>query len=69
MQSIKLSRYRMRIKIDKDPLPAEQNNYATKIAKSYIVYDLYTLPKLPLRKFTLKNCLFAATNIVKNSEK
>ena len=28
---IKLSKYRMRIEFDKDPLDVEQNNYLTKI--------------------------------------
>ena len=64
MHSIKLSGYRMRIKFDKDRLAAEQNNYATKIANAYIVYELdswsYSL---------LINCLFGATSIAQNSEK
>ena len=32
-------------------------------------YDLETWPKIPLKKFTIKNCLFGATNMVKNSDK
>ena len=32
-------------------------------------YDLETWPKIPLKKFPIKNCLFGATNIVKNSDK
>ena len=34
-----------------------------------MVYDLNYWPKLPLRNFTLKECLFGATNIVKNSDR
>ena len=51
------------------PLVVEQNNYATKIVNTFIVYDLDNLPKIPLRNFALKNCLFGATNIAKNSYK
>ena len=36
---------------------------------AYIVYDLDDWPKIPLRNFTLKNCLLGATNILKNSDK
>ena len=41
----------------------------TKTVNVYIVYDLEAWPKIPLRNFTLKNCWFGATNIVKNSDK
>ena len=51
------------------PLVAEKNNYVTKILNVYIICDLDNLPKIPLRNFTLKNCLFGATNILKNSDK
>ena len=34
-----------------------------------MVYDLDNCPKIPLRNFTLKICLFGATNIVKASHK
>ena len=57
----------MRIKFDKDPLAVEKNKYVTKIA--YIVYDLYAWPNNPLNNFILKNCMFVASNIVKNSDK
>ena len=40
LYSIKLSRYRMGIKFNKDHLAVEQNNYATKIVKAFIVYEL-----------------------------
>ena len=39
-----------------------------KIVNVYIVYDLDHWPKILLRNFTLKNCLFEATNIVKSSD-
>ena len=48
----------MGIKIYKDLLALEQNNYLTKIVNVYIVYDLDASPKHPLRSVTLKNCLF-----------
>ena len=69
MHSIKISEYIIGIKFDKDPLAVEQNNYLNKIVNFYIAYDLDTWPKIPLRNFTLKNCLFGATNIVKSSDK
>ena len=61
LHSIQLFGYRIGIKFDKDPLAVEQNNYLTKILNFYIVHDLETCPKIPLRNFTLKNCLFGAT--------
>ena len=68
MYSIKLSGYEVRIKFNGEPLVVEQNNYATKIVNVYIAYDLdYWLNKT-LRSFTLRNCLFGATNIVKNCD-
>ena len=39
---------------NKDPLAVEQSNYLTKIVNVYIVYELYGLPKVPLKNFTLK---------------
>ena len=58
----------MGIKPDKDPIAVEQNNYLTKIANVNIVYDLDVWQKIPLWNFTIKNCLFGATSIVKNSD-
>ena len=69
LHGIKLSEYKVRIKFDKDRLAVEQTNYATKIVNAYIAYDLDTWPNNPLRIFTLKNWLFGATSIVKNSNK
>ena len=69
LHSIKLCGYKMGMKFDKYPLAVEQNNYLTKIVNIYIVYDLVTWPKILFKIFTLKNCLFGATNIVKNSDK
>ena len=40
----------------------------TKIVNVYIVYELEFWPKILFRHFTLRNCLFRATNIVKNSD-
>ena len=47
----------------------EQNNYSIKIINVYIFYDLDNWPKNSLGSFTLKNCLFGSTNIVKNNDK
>ena len=69
MHSVKLSGYRIGIKFDTDTLAVEQNNYLTKIVNVYIVYKLYTWPRNPTNNFKFKNCLFGATNIVKNSDK
>ena len=41
----------------------------TKTVKAYIVCDLNNWPKIVLINFTLKNCLFVATNIRKDSDK
>ena len=57
------------MQFDYTPLVVEQNNYTSKIVHVYIVYDLDYWPKIPLRNFTLKNCLFGATNVVKNSDR
>ena len=46
-----------------------QNNYLTKNVNVYIVYDLDTWPRNPTYNFKFKNCLFGATNIVKNCDK
>ena len=59
----------MGIKFNKDPLAVEQNNYLTKILNFNIVYDLAAWSKNPTNNFKFKNCLFGATNIVKNSDK
>ena len=67
--SIKLSKYRTRIKFDKDPLAVERNNYLIKIVNFYIAYELNTWPKTPTNNFKFKNCLFGATNVVKNGDK
>ena len=69
LHSTKISEYRIRIKLDKEPLAIEQNNYLTKIVNIYIFYDLNAWPKIPLRNFTIKNCLFGAISIKENSDK
>ena len=69
MDGIKVSGYRMGIKFDKGPLSVEQSNYCTKIVNVHIVYDLDAWPKNSTNNFKFKNCLFGATNIVKNSDK
>ena len=59
----------MRKKFDKAPLAEEQNNYLTKILNVYIIYDLAAQPRKFTYNLKLKICVFAATNIVKNSGK
>ena len=55
---IKLCEYVIGIKFDKGPLAVDQNNYLSKIANVYLVYDLEAWPKIPLKIFRLKSCLF-----------
>ena len=69
LNSLKLSGYEMGIKFGKNPLAAEQNNYPRKIVNVHILYDLDTWSNIPLGNFTIKNCLFSETSIVKNSGK
>ena len=45
LHSIKLSGHRIGIKLDKDTLAVEKNNYATKILNVYIDFDLDTQPR------------------------
>ena len=67
--SIKLSRYRIGIKFDKDPLAVEKkNNYLSKIVNLYIICDSDAWSRNPANNFKFTNCLFGATNIVKNSD-
>ena len=39
------------------------------IVNVYIVYDLAAWPRNPANNFKFNNCLFGATNIIKNSDK
>ena len=41
----------------------------TKIVNAYNIYELNAWPKNPVNDFKFTNCLFGATNIVKNSDK
>ena len=66
MHKIKLSEYRIGIKFDKDPLAVEQSKYLSKIVNVYIAYDLDAWSR---NHTSIKNCLYEATNIVKNSDK
>ena len=60
---------RFGIKFDKYLLAVEQNSYLTKIVNVYIVYDLAAWPRNLTNNLKFKNCLFGATNILKNSDK
>ena len=57
--------HKIGIQFNNTLLVLEQNNYTSKIVNIFIAYDLDNQPKNPLGNFTLKNCLFEATNIVK----
>ena len=59
----------MRIKFDKHPVGVEEDNYAIKIVNASVVYKSDTSAYSLLKNFKLKNCLFVATNIVKNNDK
>ena len=59
----------MALRSNNSVLTVKQNNHKTNIANAYIVYDLDAWPKIPLNNFQFKNCLFGATNIVKDSYK
>ena len=41
----------------------------SEIVNAYIVYDLDAWPRGPTSNFKFKNCLFGASNIVKNDDK
>ena len=69
LHSIKLSRYKMGIKFDKDPLAVEQNNYASKNINIYIVYDLGAQARNPTNNFEFQIDLSGATSVVNNSDK
>ena len=57
------------MQFSKSVLVVQQNNYTTKIVNTYIVYDLDNCLKNMHNNFTLKNCLFGVTSIVKNGDK
>ena len=69
LNAMKLAGCKIGIKFNKYPLAVEQSSYLTKIVNVYIVYDLAGRPRNPSNNFKFKNCLFEATNIVKNSDK
>lgn len=69
MLSIKRFGQKIGIQFEKDLFVVKQKKYATKIVTAYVVYDLDTWPKIPLKNFTWKNCLFCTTNILKNGDK
>ena len=69
LHNITLSEYKIGIQFNKSVLVVEQNNYVTKIINVYIASDSDDWAKILLNNFTLKSCLFDATNIVKNRDK
>ena len=60
---------KFRITFNKDSSAVELNNYLCKIVNVDIVYDLDTWSRNPTNNLKFKNCLFAAINIVRNSDK
>ena len=69
LPNIKYFNKKIALQFDYTPLVVEQNNYTPKIVNVFIVFDLDYWPKIPLRNFTLRNCLSGVTNIVKNSDR
>ena len=69
LPNVKYFGYKIEIQFNNTLLVIEQNNYASRIVRFYIVYDLNNSPKNPLRNFTLKSYLFGGTNIVKINDK
>ena len=55
LHNTKLSKYRIGIKFDNDPLAIEQNNYLAKIVNVYIVHDLNAWSRNPSNNFKFKN--------------
>ena len=47
----------MGIKLDRDPLAVEQNNYVTKTVNVYVFYDLNARPRNPSNNFKFKKML------------
>ena len=69
MNSIKLFEYRIGIKFDKDPLAVDQNQLLDQYCNCLDCLWFRWMAKNSPQNFTLQNCLFGATNIVKNSDK
>ena len=61
LHSIKLSEHKIGITFNKD-LWAENKTIN-------VVYDLAAWPRNPINNFKFMNCLFGATNMIKNSDK
>ena len=59
----------MGIKFAKGTLAVKQNSYPNKVVNVYIVYGFDAWPRNPTKNFKFKNCLFGATNVVRNSDK
>lgn len=68
LYSIKLFRYEIGIKFDKERLATKQNNYLTKVVNAWIVYYLDACSKNPANSFKLKLSLLGETNVMKSSD-
>ena len=65
----KLYEYKIGTEFNKNILFVEQNNFVTKIANAYIVFNLHVWQNISYDNFKLKNSLFGLTNITKNIDK
>ena len=57
LHNMKLSEYRLRKKIDKDPLAVEKSSYLTKIVNVWTVFDLDAWPGNPTNNIKFEICL------------
>ena len=69
LPSIKYFVHKIVIQFNNTTLVVEQKIYVIKTVSAFIIFDLDSWPKIPLRNFTLTNCLFGATNRAKDSDK
>ena len=69
MYNLKRFGHKINIQFNNTSLVKDLNNIPTKIVNAYIVYDLDNWSKILFLNFILKNCLFGATKIAKNSDK
>ena len=69
LPKIKYLKDRNRNTIQLYPFSCTSDQSNNKYCKFYMVYDLDNWPRNPPRNFSIKNCLFGVTNIVKNDDK
>ena len=69
ISNVKQFGHEINMQFNNTSLVLDQNKIPTKIVNAHIVHDLDNCPNIPFRHFILKNFLFDATNIAKNSDK